>query len=99
MQLSSANRQWLADFLATHHRAPRVLHIGNIANNAYNNSKLLIEAGVDNDVLCYDYYHTMGCPEWEDADFSDTVADDLRRWKARVGGSNVAGSFAFAIRG
>ena len=78
MQLSSANRQWLADFLATHHRAPRVLHIGNIANNAYNNSKLLIEAGVDNDVLCYDYYHTMGCPEWEDADFSDTVADDLR---------------------
>ena len=78
MQLSPANRQWLAEFLATNQRPPRVLHIGNIANNAYNGAKLLIQAGIDNDVLCYDYYHTMGCPEWEDADFSGAVANDLR---------------------
>lgn len=49
---------------------PRILHVGNIANNAYNNAKLLNSAGFDNDVICYDYYHVMGCPEWEDADFS-----------------------------
>ncbi len=47
-------------------RRIRVLHIGNIANNAYNNAKLLTRYGIDCDVLCHDYYHIMGCPEWED---------------------------------
>lgn len=78
MQLSSANRQWLADFLATHHRAPRVLHIGNIANNAYLNAKFLNNVGFECDVLCYDYYHIMACPEWEDADFSESNTDPNR---------------------
>ncbi|OHB69190.1 MAG: hypothetical protein A2V70_02125 [Planctomycetes bacterium RBG_13_63_9] len=62
-------KAWLAAFEAKHGHPPRVLHIGNIANNAYINAKLLNAAGVDCDVLCYDYYHIMGCPEWEDADF------------------------------
>ena len=44
-----------------------ILHVGNIANNAYLNSKFLREIGIKSDVLCYDYYHIMGCPEWEDA--------------------------------
>jgi hypothetical protein len=57
--------------------APRVLHIGNIANNAYANAKLLIEAGFECDVICYDYYHIMGTPEWEDADFKNTLKDDF----------------------
>lgn len=48
---------------------PRILHIGNIANNAFINAKLLRDCGVESDVLCNDYYHMMGCPEWEDADF------------------------------
>ena len=59
-------------------RAPRILHIGNIANNAYLNAKLLNDAGFECDVVCYDYYHIMGCPEWEDADFSGDVGDHFR---------------------
>lgn len=77
IQTDPANARWLADFKAMHHRAPRVLHIGNIANNAYNNAKLLVQAGLDGDVICYDYYHCMGCPEWEDADFSGALDDDF----------------------
>ena len=45
----------------------KILHIGNIANNAYLNSKYLRTAGISSDVLCYDYYHVMGSPEWEEA--------------------------------
>ena len=45
----------------------KVLHIGNVANNAYLNSKILRSAGYASDVICYDYYHLMGCPEWEDS--------------------------------
>jgi len=69
--LSSPNQRWLDDFVTKHNRPPRVLHIGNIANNAYNNAKILRQAGLHSDVICYDYYHMMGCPEWEDADFED----------------------------
>lgn len=53
----------------------RVLHIGNVANNAYRNATLLNEAGLDCDVICYDYYHLMGSPEWEDADIEGVIAD------------------------
>ncbi|MFQ5734322.1 MAG: hypothetical protein ACE5KM_20480, partial [Planctomycetaceae bacterium] len=67
---------WVNDFRKRHRRAPRVLHIGNIANNAYHNSKLLNDVGMECDVLCYNYYHIMGCPEWEDADFSGALGDD-----------------------
>ena len=75
-------KQWLDAFRAEHGRPPRVLHVGNIANNAYNNAKLLREAGLDCDVLCHDYYHIMGCPEWEDADFDGPVGDHFRpQWK------------------
>jgi len=75
--LSPENRSWLDDFRKTHGRVPRVLHIGNIANNAYNNAKILNEAGLENYVLCYDYYHIMACPEWEDADFSAFFGDQF----------------------
>lgn len=54
------------------------MHIGNIANNGYNNAKILSKAGFDCDVICYDYYHMMGCPEWEDADLSGRLNDDFR---------------------
>ena len=74
-------RSFVAGFREKHGRAPRVLHIGNIANNAYHNSKLLNDVGMDCDVLCYNYYHIMGCPEWEDADFSGPLGDDnAPRW-------------------
>jgi glycosyltransferase involved in cell wall biosynthesis len=68
---------WHNSFKKKHGRPLRILHIGNIANNAYNNAKLLIKAGVDSDVICYDYYHIMGCPEWEDADFEGEINDQF----------------------
>ncbi len=74
-QASADWRQWLEVFRAEHGRAPRILHIGNVANNGYNNAKVLVEAGFECDALCYDYYHIMGCPEWEDADFRGMVSD------------------------
>ncbi|MDQ7824718.1 MAG: glycosyltransferase [Candidatus Eremiobacteraeota bacterium] len=69
--------EWAHDFEKRHGRKPAILHIGNIANNAYINSKMLNKAGLDCDVLCYDYYHIMGCPEWEDADFTGKVANQF----------------------
>lgn len=78
IRFSPGNRQWFDAFVAEHGRAPRVLHIGNIANNAYNNARLMNTAGLDCDVICYDYYHVMGCPEWEDAAF-EGVIDDISR--------------------
>jgi glycosyltransferase involved in cell wall biosynthesis len=45
----------------------RVLHVGNIANNAYLNAKFLRRVGVEADALC-DEWHIFCQPEWEDAD-------------------------------
>ena len=67
-----------AEFRARHGRAPRALHIGNIANNAFYNAKILNQSGFDCDVMCADYYHIMGCPEWEEADFIGPIADQFR---------------------
>lgn len=62
-------------------RSPRVLNIGNIANNAFKNAKILRKNGIECDVLCYDYYHVMGCPEWEMASFSTKgVNFDAPEW-------------------
>ena len=55
----------------------KILHVGNIANNAYLNSKFLRETGIKSDVLCYDYYHIMGCPEWEDAEIKGDWGNDF----------------------
>jgi Glycosyltransferase len=56
-------------------RPLRVLHIGNLANNAYYNAKFLRREGIEADVLCYDNYWVMSSPEWEEADFGD-IPDD-----------------------
>jgi hypothetical protein len=38
-------------------------------------------AGIERDVLCYDYYHLMACPEWEAAIFNPNGIDQFRpRW-------------------
>ena len=55
----------------------RILFIGNIANNSYLNARMFNEAGLDCDVICHDYYHIMGCPEWEDADFEGEIEDQF----------------------
>ena len=61
----------------------RVLHIGNIANNAYLAAVAERVVGIEAFVLSVDYTHVMGSPEWEhckisrieklhfDADFTD----------------------------
>jgi glycosyltransferase involved in cell wall biosynthesis len=59
-------------------RPLRVLHVGNIANNAYNNAKILRAAGVESDVLCYGNYHIMASPEWEEADVDVERIDHQR---------------------
>ena len=58
-------------------RPVRVLLIGNIANNAFHLAKLLRRIGLDCDVICPHYYHIMGCPEWEDADFEGEFGNDF----------------------
>jgi glycosyltransferase involved in cell wall biosynthesis len=86
--LGIENRQWLTDFHLHHGRKPTVIHLGNIANNAYNNAKLLNQFGLDCDVICYDYYHAMACPEWEDAEFQASFKNDNRPewWRVDLGG-------------
>jgi glycosyltransferase involved in cell wall biosynthesis len=50
----------------------RVLHFGNVANNGYNNAKLLRRLGVAADALCDESY-ALAQPEWEDAKFERMV--------------------------
>ncbi|MED7787548.1 hypothetical protein [Francisella sp. 19X1-34] len=63
----------------------KVLHIGNIANNAYLNAKILnSDTDIKSDVLSLNYYHIMGCPEWEDYDFKEDYGDDFNpKWDNR----------------
>jgi glycosyltransferase involved in cell wall biosynthesis len=79
---------WLRRFQKQHGRAPRVLHIGNIANNAYKNAQMLRQVGIECDVLCHSYYHIMGTPEWEDADFQGDYEDQTwpAWYKVKLGG-------------
>jgi hypothetical protein len=56
----------------------KILHIGNIANNAYLNAKILNSLGHENHVLSYDYYHIMGCPEWEEIEIPPNKIDDFK---------------------
>ena len=82
------DRTWLAAFGRRHGRKLRVLHVGNIANNAFLNAKFLRQAGVEADVLCYDYYHVMGTPEWEELDLRRPYGDDF---KPRFAPADLAG--------
>ncbi len=66
---------WIEEFQAKTGHPPRVLHIGNIANNAYLNAKYLRKAGLDCDVISNDYYHIMASPEWEDAVVKGRIQD------------------------
>ena len=63
-------QQWLSNFAQTHKRKLRVLHIGNVASNAYINAKL--QRKIDIDAFVIDdssIQHIMSSPEWEDVDF------------------------------
>ena len=75
---------WPGEFQRVRGRRLRILHVGNIANNAFINARLLRTTGVECDVMCYDYYHIMGCPEWEEGDFSREPEDHFRPDWTRV---------------
>jgi glycosyltransferase involved in cell wall biosynthesis len=66
---------WLDDFESINARPLRVLHVGNIANNAFINAKLMRKIGIHADIVCADYYHMMGTPEWEEAEFAGDYGD------------------------
>ncbi|MGE0767630.1 MAG: glycosyltransferase [Hyphomicrobiaceae bacterium] len=68
-------------------RPLRILHIGNIANNAYNNARIQRQYGIEADVICFDYYHVMATPEWEDGGLTTAVNAGLPNWWA----SNLKG--------
>ena len=73
---------FLKEFQRAHNRPLRVLHIGNIANNAYNNALIQRRFGIEADVICYNYYHVMGCPEWEAASFDGNIDNMFPDWWA-----------------
>ena len=58
----------------------KILLVGNIANNSYNLAKFLRRRKVHADVLCYNFTHVMGQPEWEDADFEGEVDQYFPAW-------------------
>ena len=53
--------------------APRIAHVGNIANNAYSNAKFQRRLGVAADSYNYAFEFVFGHPEWEDADFAEQL--------------------------
>jgi len=52
----------------------RVLHMGNVANNGYINTKLLRRAGIEAEVIA-DERHILSRPEWEDATLPGDYGD------------------------
>ena len=59
----------------------KILHLGNIANNAYNNAKYLNKSGsIQHHVLNFDNTHIMACPEWEEIDTFEPVDEFNPDW-------------------
>ncbi|CAB4960665.1 MAG: hypothetical protein F2840_10840 [Actinobacteria bacterium] len=73
----STTSRLVQEFTRWHERAPRVLLVGNVANNAFLIGHYLRRVGWEADVLCADYYHSMGCPEWEYSLFDSSEIDEL----------------------
>jgi glycosyltransferase involved in cell wall biosynthesis len=53
---------------------PRVLHLGNVANNGYINAKLQRRVDVPAEAVC-DEWHILSQPEWEDAPIDGAGTD------------------------
>ncbi len=62
-----------AALLARQTAAPRIAHVGNIANNAYSNAKFQRRLGLAADSYNYAFEFVFGHPEWEDADFGEQL--------------------------
>jgi glycosyltransferase involved in cell wall biosynthesis len=54
----------------------RILHIGNVANYAYNIGKILQAEGIENHVISWDYYHINAHPVWEEGVFDASSVGD-----------------------
>lgn len=67
---------FLEEFIEKKGRRPKILHLGNTANNAYQNAKILIREGYDCDVMEFLNFHANTCPEWEDAIFNSDEIDN-----------------------
>jgi len=76
---------WIEEFEQKVGRPLRVLNLGNIANNGFQNAKIMRRAGIDADCIAYDYYHVMGMAEWEDATFHGNLGDSFYPdwWRVR----------------
>lgn len=103
-KINELNENWVNEFKQKTGRSPKILHIGNIANNAYLNAKILNKVGIENHVLSHDYYHIMGCPEWEDSNFTGNYQDDFfpKWYKVCLNGFNrpewfAQGSFKLVV--
>jgi hypothetical protein len=66
---------WYHNWRTKWGRPLRVLYLGNIANNAFNNARIQRQYGVDSYVIAYENYHIMACPEWEEATFEGDLGD------------------------
>jgi glycosyltransferase involved in cell wall biosynthesis len=75
--LGGDHLEWLRAFERRLGRPLRVLHVGNIANNAYLNAKFLRSVGIEAHVICYDYHHVMATPEWEEVELLHGHGDDF----------------------
>ena len=63
-----------AALLARPTAAPRIAHVGNIANNAYSNAKFQRRLRLAADSYNYPFEFVFGHPEWEDADFDSHLS-------------------------
>ena len=53
----------------------KILHVGNIANNAYIFSHLLQDMGIESCAISPNYHHIMGYPIWENKELVLDEAD------------------------
>ena len=83
--IDAQNIDFVQGFERQNGRKLRVLHVGNIAGNGFLNAKFERQLGLDSYVLCRDYYHSMACPEWEDAAVVNVGDDNMPIFKYRDG--------------
>lgn len=76
-QFNPELKDWLSNFEQKKGRKLKVLHVGNIAANGFLNAKFQRQVGIEADVLCNDYYHIMGYPEWEEMEIKDDYKQDV----------------------
>jgi glycosyltransferase involved in cell wall biosynthesis len=66
---------WYLGWQRRMNRPMRVLHLGNIANNAFNNARIQRLYGIEAYVIAAENYHIMSSPEWEEARFKGDYGD------------------------